>query len=258
MKKFIAFTLAEVLASLTIIGVIAALTIPVIHQNTERKMNAAALKKYMSVLNQVAEMSVTESKFQPVPKCFYWDKNPYGGAKCVEYNSAGDCSKYELSNGNGLPGNYNGEFAQCKDLLTYIKDQLNVVKYCPVNGVDNGCMPEYNGNDTAAKEKNPNMTPEEANKATTGCGGWRKSALKSKMAMVTADGMILFPYDANWPGAAIIAIDVNGKKGPNKWGYDVFSLQLTGNNGIAPMYASGGCSFIEKGGAYASTLLQQD
>ena len=42
--------------------------------------------------------------------------------------------------------------------------------------------------------------------------------------MVLADGMILFPYESFlYP---IIAVDVNGQTGPNKWGQDIHSFLL--------------------------------
>ena len=108
MKKILAFTLAEVLISLTILGVIAALTIPVIMNNSQQKANAIAYRRIITVLNETVERSVAETRFLPQPRCFYWDKNPYGGGRCVEWTESGDCKKYELSNSNPLPSDYNG------------------------------------------------------------------------------------------------------------------------------------------------------
>ena len=65
--------------------------------------------------------------------------------------------------------------------------------------------------------------------------------------------MIFFPYTANY--ASIIAVDVNGMKGPNKWGYDVFSLYAVGNTGKNLVYAPGGCEFVEKGGKTGKQML---
>lgn len=43
------------------------------------------------------------------------------------------------------------------------------------------------------------------------------------------------------------AVDINGHKGPNKWGYDIFSFSLLGNskNGISNWQSN---SIIEDGG----------
>ncbi len=251
------FTLAEILVTLMIIGVIASITIPNIMAKSEREANRAGLKKAISVLNQAAEKSYFE--FSKYPNCYYWDKNPYGGATCKGYDKNGNCTGYTLnSTGGALPGNYNGNFGQCRELFAFFKENLNITKICETNGLANGCMPEYKGNDEVKKGGyGDDMSDEDkdiaANKATSGCNGYRGSALKTKQAIVTADGMIFFPYTANY--ASIIAVDVNGMKGPNKWGYDVFSLYAVGNIGKNLVYAPGGCEFVEKGGKTGKQML---
>lgn len=54
-KKF-GFTLAEVLITLVIIGVIAAMTIPTLMSNTNQQENKTAFKKAISTLNQAITM----------------------------------------------------------------------------------------------------------------------------------------------------------------------------------------------------------
>ena len=52
----------------------------------------------------------------------------------------------------------------------------------------------------------------------------------------------------------LIFIDVNGVKGPNRWGYDVFCLTLVSKNGVLRLsdeYAS----LAEKGGKLPRTIL---
>ena len=58
-----AFTLAEVLITVTIIGIVAALTIPSFMSDTSQRSNAVALKKAISALDQAVDMSRAESKF---------------------------------------------------------------------------------------------------------------------------------------------------------------------------------------------------
>lgn len=55
MKK--AFTLSEVLITLAIIGIVAALTLPVIHSKYEIALSKNKFKKNMAVLNQMGQMS---------------------------------------------------------------------------------------------------------------------------------------------------------------------------------------------------------
>ena len=54
----VAFTLAEVLITLGIIGVVAALTLPTVIQNYQKQVTVNKLKKAYSVLGQVAQKSI--------------------------------------------------------------------------------------------------------------------------------------------------------------------------------------------------------
>ena len=55
MKK-LGFTLAEVLITLVIIGVIAAMTVPTLMNNTQGQENKTAFKKAISSMNQALTM----------------------------------------------------------------------------------------------------------------------------------------------------------------------------------------------------------
>jgi len=55
------FTLAEVLVTLAIIGVVAALTIPTLIQNTNNQRYATSLKKVVSMLNQAIQLSIANN-----------------------------------------------------------------------------------------------------------------------------------------------------------------------------------------------------
>lgn len=257
-----AFTLAELLMSLTIVGVISALTIPVIVNASYNRVYDAGLKKAIIVLDEALDMARLEPKFQPAPRCFYWapGKRPSwmcngGGAKTYVNTTTGE-KYWRCADGSNLPSNWNGEFSQCTALLEWLVENMRTVKKCSSNGYANGCMPKYKGNDQVYKDKNQNASDMDAVTASSGCGGWRGATMLGKYSWVTSDGMIFFPYDKNWPGAAIIAVDVNGKKGPNKWGYDVFPLQLVGDPQYMTSYSPGGCEFIEKGGKSGAQILK--
>lgn len=62
-KKSSAFTLAEILVSLTIIGVVAALTVSNVMINTNAAQAKAALKKAIANLNQAIAVNVAEDGF---------------------------------------------------------------------------------------------------------------------------------------------------------------------------------------------------
>lgn len=58
--KRVAFTLAEVLIALTIIGVVAAVTIPSLMQAQTEQATVTKVKKYYHVLSQAFDMAVTD------------------------------------------------------------------------------------------------------------------------------------------------------------------------------------------------------
>ncbi len=65
MRKSLGFTLAEVLITLAIIGVVAAMTIPSVIVNTNQQEFKTGLKKAVSVLNQAITMNVALENITP-------------------------------------------------------------------------------------------------------------------------------------------------------------------------------------------------
>ena len=251
------FTLSEVLITLVIIGVVAAITVPILMHQYRWKQYRTGLLKAVSSLNQASLKYKVE--YGENPECGYWKTNPYNGkgctAICKGYTQEGNCQGFICrENGNSIPDDYNGNFGDCVALYNYYKKAMNVIKVCESNAYSNGCIPDYNGNDTAYKNKNDNVTDEDANKATAGCPNFRKEKLKTGKAFITADGMIFMPYGSfSMPN---IAVDVNGQAGPNKFGYDVHVLRTRMIDKYSvPTYSQGNCDFTEKGGVLTDTLL---
>ena len=80
-SKKVAFTLAEILITLGIIGVVAALTIPTISRNIQHAVLKNQFKKFYSTFWQ-AVIGIQTKGGRPV-QCYYWDgTNPYTG-KCT-------------------------------------------------------------------------------------------------------------------------------------------------------------------------------
>lgn len=221
-----------------IIGVVTALTIPALNKNIQNREFEASFKKSYSVLNQLAERAQAEYGY--TPRCYYYEKVP--AHKCVQWDNKGFCTKYTMANGDPLISNVNGPTTDCTWLKNYMLSHLNIVKTCK------NCLPDYKGNDTLFKEKNPSASEATVNKSA-GC--WYKKDNGSYDAYYLADGSILFR------GMTLWGIDVNGFHGPNKWGYDVFSLSLVGNSdGLFQFSPTGKCSGItEPGGRRAVDIL---
>lgn len=218
-----AFTLAETLLTLAILGVIAAMTIPGLQKNSQQRELHAAAKKAYSSINQALERAQLEMGY-PV-RCFY-----------------------------GI----NGETARLNDcndsfFSKFFKNSFNVSQYCPTNAYINGCMPNYKGVEAVYKNYNPTINDDDLNQwLSANCGGFGDSRIKSGPAFVTADGMIIFPY--RW--MPVIAVDVNGHKPPNKWGYDLFSFGIVKDKDSAPYFDSqGACEYPEPGGRSIKSVL---
>lgn len=76
-----AFTLAEVLITLSIIGIVAAMTLPALMTKYEKKVNATRAKQAFSILSQAIKLSEAENG-----EAKYWDGNlsPDKGTKNTE------------------------------------------------------------------------------------------------------------------------------------------------------------------------------
>lgn len=250
-RKINGFTLAETLITLMIIGVIAALTIPGLSKNMQSKELAAQAKKAMATLNGAKEKAELDMGY--VPRCNYWMRGclPHS---CVERNPDGSCKKFQMADGSDLSSDVCGRNTDCSRLMKSMLNNLNIARTCESNAYAGGCIPAYKGNDTVLKDKNPDLSDYDVNASVSGCGGFRESNIRNNLpAYILADGMIIFPYGRDW--AKIIAVDVNGKKGPNKWGYDIIQFQMKADLGSSPIYYPGGCEFTEPGGKSAMQMI---
>ena len=122
-----AFTLAEVLITLGIIGVVAAMTIPTLIANYQEKSTISKVKKFYSMLSQAVLMSTTENGYPPV-----WN---------ISEGITEDAAN---------------------DLANYINPYLKIVKDCGTNigwlgysgdfkNLSNGEMANYDNNPTYYK-----------------------------------------------------------------------------------------------------------
>lgn len=210
-------------------------------------------KKSYSVIQQA--LKAVDNELDYTPSCYYWDKNPYGGIHCVSRDENGECTKAELNNGGDLPSDYNGRFNDCNLVKEEMKKNLKLATICPNKAVEKGCIPKYKGNDTIYKDNNADkeLSDYDIAAATSGCAHWRESSIHNQReAWVLLDGTIILFYS----GFQLFAIDVNGKKGPNKWGHDIFPLQSVGDGTHPAKVVAGGCITPEKGGITSTKMMK--
>ena len=247
-----AFTLAEVLITLGIIGVVAAITIPALMSQYKDMVAKQQFKRAYSVIQQAFQAVYADEEYNY--SCYYWDKNPYPSRVCVERNDAGICIKFELPDGSPLPSDYVGGTTECKTFTAAVEKHLNIIKKCEGNALKGGCIPKYTGNDTYSKEQDDSLSDEEALEKHSGCANWTQNKLENNCtAYVLSDGTIILLYGTSF---RLFAIDINGMKGPNKWGHDLFSFGSRGNLNKPPYVATDlSCNPWEKGGRNTASML---
>ena len=246
-----AFTMAEVLITLGIIGIVAAMTLPALIGKYQENVLKQQFKAAYSLIQQA--ISKTGADMGYVAECYYWNKSPYAGQDfCAERDEYGNCSKYE-----DLPKDHTGKMTECTTFIPEMISKLQVVSTCEGEAFDKGCIPEYEGFDTVKQANSDHeMSDEEAESESSECGNFRKKAiLNDRYVYVFKNGIILMLYSNNG-SIPLFALDINGNKGPNKWGYDLFSFIIRGNVNKDLYLDGGGCMDPEKGGVTTNEMIR--
>ena len=227
------FTLAEVLITLAIVGIVAALTIPTVSKNIQHAVLKNQFKKFYSTFTQA--ISAIQAKNGRPVKCYYWDISPYDG-KCTPVcslkNEYGTCIGGYIceETGEPTPSDFNGAYSECSEFYEELfLNTLKTSKICENNAYEQGCLPkDFRGADVAKSEQSPDQEYDPN-------ALFSDSNIKNVYPVIVLfDGTYIIKYFSMTGGNPIFTVDINGFKGPNKWGYDIFSFTLRGsaNNGI--------------------------
>ena len=190
-----AFTLAEVLITLGIIGIVAALILPSLINKKQEKENIAKLEKAYSVISQAFNLAIAEN---------------------------GTVDQWTNAN------NYAG---MTVDINNIIYPYLNVVKDCEKNIVSKCMQTVYgnwgaNANLSFANSRSYLLKDGMAVSIIAGSGdAFPERACKAKVSAV--NNASYFGY------CALIYVDINGIAKPNRAGKDLFAFKLF-KDGIAP------------------------
>ena len=219
------FTLAEVLITLGIIGIVAALTIPTISKNIQQAVLKNQFKKFYSTFWQ-AVIGIQTKEGRPI-NCYYWtnESNPYTG-KCTvscERDEYGKCISNAVcaETGQSLPQDFNGNTQQCPDFYEELfLRTLKTIKICKDHAYDQGCIPkDFKGANIVQSEQHPDNEYDPN-------GVFSDAVVKNKYPVYVLNDST---YIVQVNNAPLYLIDINGQKGPNKWGYDIFTFNLLGN-----------------------------
>ena len=214
------FTLAEVLITLGVIGVVAAMTMPTVINKAQQYVLRQQFKKSVNILSNAVRKTYADLEYTP------------------------HCS-YNLGDGTN-----NGTASECIEFHEKLVKNLKTIKYCPDKALENGCIADIKGLDTVARSKDPDLSEEDARKNYAAQSYFREYEIQnSDQAWVLSDGQVLVLYNRHIP---LYLVDINGKKGPNKWGYDIYTFFLSKYT-IQCIY-----DVIEKGGTSCTTLMQNN
>ena len=117
--------------------------------------------------------------------------------------------------------------SDCSNFYKKFVKKINTVKVC--DGSSSGCT--YSGFSSAGG----------------GCNFGNGAG-----AFITKDGMLFILYQA---AAPTFLVDINGAKGPNKWGYDIYTLSIYGD-GTTSNVEYGECMAVAPGGKNIAQILQ--
>lgn len=249
------FTLSEVLITLGIIGVVAALTMPIIVKNVQKIVLKNQFKKSYSLFSQ-GVMQAQTNLDAPV-RCSAWLTGQKCKTACTKRNDYGTCSAYTCADGTPIPYEENGPVSDCKVFMNELfTNVFKVSKFCEKNALKNGCITSsYRGIDKVKAELYPN-TKVDPNSGFSdiaikkGFYAWILSSGEVIITNVDLKGSIYNPPE--------FLIDINGHKSPNKFGYDIFSFTLRGDeNGIQKIDPSDNSIVVEKGGKTATQMLRE-
>lgn len=208
-SKFCAFTLAEVLLTLGIIGIVAALTIPTLINKVEKEQYVVALKKEYSSLNSGFERILADEGV----------------------NELSDTAMFQSLGHNSVVNSSDDYFFSTAIYNTYLKKYFKLTTAIAPNGYK---ISDLDGsyNVIGASEN-------------AGDYSGKKVFLNSDGSVIFYMWFVSNTSDrtdvtTNLAGGHIskignIQIDVNGFNKPNKFGRDVFSFIVSGYGKIYPV-----------------------
>lgn len=145
MKKSVkkAFTLAEVLITLAIIGVVAALTIPTLVKSYQKQVTVTKLQKVYTILSQAVKLSEIDNG-----DISGWDFGSQTGtsalnffntylAKYMKYSDAEVCNTSSICNAGGVAGQNAIVYLEDGTILTFWYPGTIMHVFVYLNGVNN-------------------------------------------------------------------------------------------------------------------------
>lgn len=223
-----AVTLAEMLVVIGVVGIIAAMSLPMLTRNYKYYVIQQQFKKAYSVL-EVSTM-FTQLDMGEYVECYYTPTL---------------------------------EKTHCSYFFQELMKQLKTTTICETNA-KGLCLDEtFRGGEYVYAETQGGNDYNAAKDAfIASCSGFTSEAFEEKAAVYVADsGFIVVPYvtgegNSHYP---ILMLDANGLKGPNKWGYDILVFEFgkrDENDSVFTIMPSTKCHPLDKGGVYTTNFVE--
>ena len=195
----VAFTLAEVLITLGIIGVVAAMTLPTLIQQHQKQVYVNGAKKGLNVvMNTMSKIQADEGASDFLSTSLFSD---------------GICS---IGSNSGCEDSYGNSTVIEKTIPKYIKtiktcknEECNILYTSSWYNSNEKKLELYNGKDLFFNISN----------------GW-----STTFGFYAADGILYYVYPSE--AGLSFSYDINGEKGPNTEGRDLFSVHFCRNGKI--------------------------
>lgn len=211
MKKSFGFTLAEVLITLGIIGVVAAVTLPILVQKYQKKTYIEGLKVGVSIFEQGFKAAMADDGVDNLPDTTLW-KNC--DSTDIPYSSQEWRNKCQPELSKYFKGI---KFESVPDMQA-LGDTTNIMT----------------NTDTCRKLVGKTNKWYYLNDKSK-CRGWKNIAVTLANGM-RAD-MLVGSEGVSYNAGTINALDVNGGKGPNTWGRDTFALLILRDGRVVGAYS---------------------
>ena len=209
------FTLAETLITLGIIGVVAAMTIPTVVSKFQEKVLKSQFKATYSLLNQALRLTNYESGTD-----YY---------KCYSLQGTENGNTYYI-------------YDECKEFYKSFFSHLKQIEWEKGNKV------------YPIPYKNKTEVLAEGGDVTNSACSFGYVAPIERYTLSNGSRLYLSDTNSSSHMNLFMTVDINGEKGPNKWGY-VFYLSPTKRANGSLRIDEAICVMWEKGGKRAANML---
>lgn len=212
-----AFTLAEVLITLGIIGVVAAMTLPTLIQSYQKQVWATSAKKSYAVISNMLQKMMADEGASSIT-----DTTLFTDGLCSTSSSCEDA------------------YGNPSVLKNTIPKYLKVVKICK----GSECNMKYNNAEIVDSKFKPSSYKYNISGFFSNVSG------NSIYGFYTNDGQIYYITFNGWVDendrSVKFCFDTNGEKGPNTRGRDFFCAEYC-KNGRIPLYSAyAGCMHTDE------------